>query len=87
MPATHYQQVTAVSDALEAAYYCGASLQRAAYEVANVEGFELTDDLWESAHDVLWARIEAARSVLMGRPNPCPPPAPNLAHLPTRIAP
>jgi hypothetical protein len=25
-------------------------------------GFELTDDLWESAHRLLWERIEAARS-------------------------
>ena len=59
---THRQQVTALADALEAAYYCGGLLQRAAHEAANAERFELTDDLWESAHDILWVRVEADRS-------------------------
>ena len=59
---THRQQVTALADALEKAYYFGGSLQRAAYEAANAERFELTDDLWESAHDILWVRVEADRS-------------------------
>ena len=59
---THRQQVTALADALEKAYSFGGSLQRAAYEAANAERFELTDDLWESAHDILWVRVEADRS-------------------------
>jgi len=61
-PNTHRQQVAALADALEKVYALAGSLQRAAHEVANAEGFELTDDLWESAHRLLWARIEAARS-------------------------
>ncbi len=59
---THRQQVTALADALEKVYSLAESLQRAAHEAANAEGFELTDELWESAHRLLWARIEAARS-------------------------
>ena len=59
---THRQHVTALADALEKAYYFGGSLQRAAHEAANAERFELTDDLWESAHDLLWVRVEADRS-------------------------
>ena len=59
---THRQHVTALADALEKAYYFGGSLQRAAHEAANAERFELTDNLWESAHDILWVRVEADRS-------------------------
>ena len=61
-PYTHRQQVTAVTDALETAWQLCGSLTKAAHETAADYGFELTDDVWEAAHRLLWARIEAARS-------------------------
>jgi hypothetical protein len=61
-PYTPRQQLIAVADVLESAYQSGASLQRAAHDASASGGFALTDDLWESAHRLLWARIQAARS-------------------------
>jgi len=61
-PYTPRQQLIAVADVLESAYHSGGSLQRSAHDVSAMGGFELTDDLWESAHRLLWERIEAARS-------------------------
>jgi hypothetical protein len=64
-PYTHRQQVAAVADVLEAAYHTAESFERPAREAAAQGEFLLTDDLWESAHRLLWARlwarIEAAR--------------------------
>jgi hypothetical protein len=61
-PYTLRQQLIAVTDVLESAYHSGGSLQRCAHDASASGGFELTNDLWESAHRLLWARIQAGRS-------------------------
>jgi hypothetical protein len=61
-PYTPRQQLIAVADVLESAYHSGGSFQQCAHDVSASGGFELTDDLWESAHRLLWARIQAERS-------------------------
>jgi ABC-type nitrate/sulfonate/bicarbonate transport system substrate-binding protein len=65
-PLTHRQQVTAVTNALEAAWQLCGSMTEAAHETAADYGFELTDDVWEAAHRQLHHRIEAARSFQEG---------------------